>query len=207
MHGVPSILLGEGAAVFTGGASIFKLVPRMFLLHLTARVGLPLLWRPMSEAEFNQTGGPIDNAPEGVFSTPDNRVLSILSTQWNPALDQLRCEEIKAEDYPSQRMMLIRADGKELEALHVDVLCRMITKNLDTNRETFNKEMTPEKFIEYWKTKDVPVECPVSMNCKACGKDAGLRCGKCEIVKYCSKECQQSDWAFHKKVCVKAWGT
>ena len=28
-----------------------------------------------------------------------------------------------------------------------------------------------------------------------------MTCGRCAVVKYCSKECQRKDWATHKKVC------
>ncbi|KAF4568619.1 hypothetical protein EYR36_010631 [Pleurotus pulmonarius] len=36
-----------------------------------------------------------------------------------------------------------------------------------------------------------------------CGKQKDLSvCGKCKVLKYCSSECQQSDWGSHKRICV-----
>ena len=46
--------------------------------------------------------------------------------------------------------------------------------------------------------------------CRLCGKgnsgDGGkglLRCSRCQVVRYCSVECQRADWKEHKKVCKK----
>lgn len=36
-----------------------------------------------------------------------------------------------------------------------------------------------------------------------CGKEGPLRCGRCRIVHYCSKECQSSDWKYHRLACCK----
>lgn len=37
--------------------------------------------------------------------------------------------------------------------------------------------------------------------CNKCQKFASFRCSKCDKTKYCSKECQKSDWSEHKKNC------
>lgn len=34
-----------------------------------------------------------------------------------------------------------------------------------------------------------------------CGKPAHKLCGGCEVVRYCSRECQVLDWPQHKKIC------
>lgn len=40
--------------------------------------------------------------------------------------------------------------------------------------------------------------------CSKCYKDGKMKlCGKCEKVYYCSRECQEKDWASHKKICFK----
>ncbi|CZT14033.1 uncharacterized protein RCC_00008 [Ramularia collo-cygni] len=74
----------------------------------------------------------------------------------------------------------------------------------------FRASMTPEEFVEFWDTDICKMahdgmECPVKLGCKACGKEEGTfsRCGKCEVVKYCDRECQVKDWKVHKQVCNK----
>jgi tetratricopeptide (TPR) repeat protein len=88
-------------------------------------------------------------------------------------------------------------------------------------------ELTPEKLKELNKlmTEGKPgVDRPFSMAdltkmmakstmksdpsrnvCAKCGKtDIPLKqCGQCKQVKYCSRECQKSDWSRHKKVCAQ----
>jgi hypothetical protein len=43
--------------------------------------------------------------------------------------------------------------------------------------------------------------------CDACLKDYMVEelkyCARCNVTRYCSKECQKNDWAFHKKDCKK----
>ena len=42
----------------------------------------------------------------------------------------------------------------------------------------------------------------MSQTCKYCRKAKGiLQCAQCQCVKYCSKECQTSDWHHHKEIC------
>lgn len=37
--------------------------------------------------------------------------------------------------------------------------------------------------------------------CGHCGDKATKRCGHCQNMQYCSAECQQADWQFHKTLC------
>lgn len=37
--------------------------------------------------------------------------------------------------------------------------------------------------------------------CKKCSKISNLMCGQCQNTVYCSKQCQQSDWENHKRIC------
>lgn len=42
--------------------------------------------------------------------------------------------------------------------------------------------------------------------CISCGispKTKLFKCGRCEITRYCSKECQKNHWKEHKKFCCK----
>eukprot|EP00929_Paragymnodinium_shiwhaense_P107272 TRINITY_DN7335_c1_g1_i1.p1 TRINITY_DN7335_c1_g1~~TRINITY_DN7335_c1_g1_i1.p1 ORF type:complete len:927 (-),score=169.80 TRINITY_DN7335_c1_g1_i1:91-2871(-) len=38
-------------------------------------------------------------------------------------------------------------------------------------------------------------------DCVKCGKPPQTMCGQCQVVKYCSRECQKAHWAEHKLVC------
>jgi hypothetical protein len=37
--------------------------------------------------------------------------------------------------------------------------------------------------------------------CSVCNNTSGFACSQCKTKKYCSNECQKSDWATHKHVC------
>jgi hypothetical protein len=64
-----------------------------------------------------------------------------------------------------------------------------------------------------WETTECPVElvtaacegCGVDEICAADGTAANLRkCAKCLEVRYCSRECQKSDWKSHRPFCKSA---
>lgn len=38
----------------------------------------------------------------------------------------------------------------------------------------------------------------------ACDKEGKLRCSACQLVAYCSKNCQTEHWLIHKKSCKKS---
>lgn len=42
--------------------------------------------------------------------------------------------------------------------------------------------------------------------CSICGKPMGKLCAGCKKVRYCSTECQKSDWAEHKAKCKEDQG-
>ena len=42
-----------------------------------------------------------------------------------------------------------------------------------------------------------------------CSRQNEKKCGRCDVVSYCSRECQDRDWKRHKSVvscCEVAWG-
>lgn len=44
----------------------------------------------------------------------------------------------------------------------------------------------------------------VSSTCHACGRaNPRFRCAQCKEVRYCSTECQRTDWLLHKQLCAK----
>jgi tetratricopeptide (TPR) repeat protein len=48
-------------------------------------------------------------------------------------------------------------------------------------------------------------ECVAKAGCAAAGcasEEASSMCGRCEAVRYCSRECQRTDWKAHKPVCT-----
>jgi hypothetical protein len=50
-------------------------------------------------------------------------------------------------------------------------------------------------------------ECVARAGCAAAGcasEEASSVCSRCEAVRYCSRECQRTDWRAHKPACVVA---
>jgi len=76
-------------------------------------------------------------------------------------------------------------------------------KMLDNLMDKANREgvlsdcsTSVEKFNKLIKIKN--------SKCNNCKKFASFRCSKCNKIKYCSKECQKTDWSEHKKICQSA---
>ena len=53
-----------------------------------------------------------------------------------------------------------------------------------------NKNTTPAQLL------DAISECAV------CNTPTTTRCSQCNMVRYCSRECQKQDWKKHKKICI-----
>ena len=81
----------------------------------------------------------------------------------------------------------------------------------------FFKAYRAEQAIKYkgfgWERIECPVElatvacegCGVDETCAADGTTCNLRkCAKCLEVRYCSRECQKSDWKSHRPFCKAA---
>ena len=57
------------------------------------------------------------------------------------------------------------------------------------------------------KELSLKAECVARAGCAAAGcasEEASSVCGRCEAVRYCSRECQRADWKAHKGVCAAA---
>jgi hypothetical protein len=57
------------------------------------------------------------------------------------------------------------------------------------------------------KELSLKAECVARAGCAAAGcasEEASSVCGRCEAVRYCSRECQRTDWKAHKPVCSAA---
>ena len=57
------------------------------------------------------------------------------------------------------------------------------------------------------KELSLKAECVARAGCAAAGcasEEASSVCGRCEAVRYCSRECQRTDWKAHKPVCAAA---
>jgi hypothetical protein len=55
------------------------------------------------------------------------------------------------------------------------------------------------------KELSLKAECVAKAGCAAAGcasEEASSACGRCEAVRYCSRECQRTDWKAHKPVCT-----
>lgn len=153
---------------------------------------------------------------------PENPVLKNFSIRKSSEADTLNWKSEPGI------IILARADGEDLDWKTVvamwpfieSVLLAVKEKGMSSTQrpgsaarrpvyDFFHASMTPEKFKEFFQRYPeqgwVGAKCPVVLDCKGCGKeDEKLsRCGKCEVVKYCSKECQKNDWDAHKRVCTK----
>ena len=57
------------------------------------------------------------------------------------------------------------------------------------------------------KELSLKAECVARAGCAAAGcasEEASSVCSRCEAVRYCSRECQRTDWKLHKPVCAAA---
>jgi tetratricopeptide (TPR) repeat protein len=56
------------------------------------------------------------------------------------------------------------------------------------------------------KELSLKAECVAKAGCAAAGcasEEASSMCSRCQAVRYCSRECQRTDWKAHKPVCTK----
>ncbi|KAF2813589.1 uncharacterized protein BDZ99DRAFT_474219 [Mytilinidion resinicola] len=62
--------------------------------------------------------------------------------------------------------------------------------------------------LEGWKpTTYYPTGPSISQLCQTCGSMENIRsCSGCNLIRYCSKECQRADWGFHKRYCKRTAG-
>ncbi|CZT20224.1 uncharacterized protein RCC_06081 [Ramularia collo-cygni] len=183
------------------------------LLHLTARIGLPLFFYCFRDhISFRPT------PPANLVSTDisENPIIHHLSPKktLRPGIYSRRTQ---GEGAAPPNIMLTRADGKDLTADHVYGLWCFVEHSLGKikrempdisevhQNELFFSQMTPENFVQFWPKYNLrEEECPVKLGCRTCGKTEGItlsRCGKCGVAKYCDQECQKGDWGLHKKVC------
>jgi hypothetical protein len=59
--------------------------------------------------------------------------------------------------------------------------------------------------LEDGKELSLKAECVARVGCAAAGcasEEASSMCSRCQVVRYCSRECQRTDWKAHKPVCV-----
>ena len=61
--------------------------------------------------------------------------------------------------------------------------------------------------LEDGKELSLKAECVARVGCSAAGcasEEASSVCSRCQAVRYCSRECQRTDWKAHKAACVVA---
>jgi hypothetical protein len=81
-------------------------------------------------------------------------------------------------------------NGKRARVLSFDVRTGRYSVSLDDGKDLSLK-----------------AECVARAGCAAAGcasEEASSMCSRCEAVRYCSRECQRTDWKAHKPVCTAA---
>jgi hypothetical protein len=61
--------------------------------------------------------------------------------------------------------------------------------------------------LEDGKELSLKAECVARAGCAAAGcasEEASSVCSRCHAVRYCSRECQRTDWKAHKPLCTAA---
>jgi hypothetical protein len=61
--------------------------------------------------------------------------------------------------------------------------------------------------LEDGKELSLKAECVARAGCAAAGcvsEEASSVCSRCQAVRYCSRECQRTDWKTHKPACTAA---
>lgn len=185
-----------------------------FPLHLSARLGLPLVF----SISGNYPGDDHTEDEIGLLDAPYNQIMQHLSITKSASG---AVEARMMGGLPRPNIVIRRADGKRLTVSHVMMMyifieeqvvkVEKLTKATDVDWAVFFAKMTPENFVARWEKEDgtqwAVGECPVKLGCKICGKMVEkivlLRCGKCGTARYCGRECQKSDWKLHKKMCSK----
>lgn len=67
------------------------------------------------------------------------------------------------------------------------------------NRREVNRKRKEELDVQL-------AEYPRRERCRECWKPGRLICKRCNMVKYCSPECQKANWSLHQQVCGKSLG-
>lgn len=121
-------------------------------------------------------------------NTSINKIITILFEQWG-LLHHWHCVECdspatKYLHYPRLNLDVPRCHDKLTPLCFLGGKChpRMIRKSAKEDRER------REDYV-------------MIRNCNLCHSLAKTKGGKCELVYYCSKECQKGDWKEHKQGC------
>lgn len=85
-------------------------------------------------------------------------------------------------------------------------ITRISSTKADSRPQDFI-ELAKELVADYDKKKEPGSSKDTTPTCKGCGSKEGKNsqelksCAKCKRAKYCSRECQKSDWKKHKTAC------
>jgi hypothetical protein len=88
----------------------------------------------------------------------------------------------------------LKKDAKELDEVREGE--RKLTKDLKKS----TKDYEFKKLMKRTKPRN-DEQAALIKKCKKCSKVSSLMCGQCQTTVYCSKQCQQSDWENHKRIC------
>jgi hypothetical protein len=84
------------------------------------------------------------------------------------------------------------------------IISEDVTTHLNTHADLRYYFVTRDEYKILKKDTNYQVSrCPPSVDscCGSCQSRGLMKCGRCKITYYCSKECQKKHWSQHKKVC------
>lgn len=124
----------------------------------------------------------------------NNRVVEwdVGENTWKVQEDSKSCDVISEQQRKYEEYL--RSPKLPFAIKHFSRKAIMGMRKLGIYPEWTDEEIAAFLVIQRWLN-------PLCSNCKDRKKPL-MRCMRCQVVSYCSKECQKADWKRHKKECA-----